>query len=115
MLTERDLWRAMTCAAESRKSRESGHIPGPIRWVDELIDALRTEREALAHACHPNNNDLLQSPHDDLLTAREVAEMIDRPLRTVYRHADKLGAIRPSGRVLFPRSAITEHLNGSAA
>ena len=114
-LTPEQLRLAIFCAEQERLARHRGKPPGPQSWNDKLIQALATE---LAVASRPRQSEVVGLPcwnHDDDLSARQVAEMMSWTVRRVQRHADKLGARRVDGRLIFRASTIREHIEGQAA
>lgn len=116
MMSEAALWRARTCAIEARRARELGQVAGPIGWIDDTVAELDRELEDVSRVRQPDGGDLMQLPYDsELLTTREVAEMIGWGMRRIQRHSDQLGARKVSGRLLFPTSVIREHIEGAQA
>jgi hypothetical protein len=118
MLTERELWQALTCATESRRAREHGHVPGSVDWINETICALDNELEDLARTRKVQEGDSPSSKNDETplwLTSREVSALLGWPMRTVQHHADELGAVRNGGRLFFLASAVREHIEGARA
>lgn len=116
MLSEKGIWRALTTAAESRQARKCGRIPGSIAWIDELIAELHCEQQALAYSRQSDGTDVLKSSDEtDLLTSREVSEIVSVPLRTVQRHPERFGGVRNGHSLVFLASAVREHLEGMCA
>jgi hypothetical protein len=115
MLTEDQLRKCLFCAVEERQARDRGKPPGLSRWNDELIQALYEELAALSRTRQSGDVDPPDSKHDNWLSAREVSEMTGWNIRRIQRQAAKFGARKVSGRLMFPASAIREHIEGSAA
>jgi hypothetical protein len=111
MLTEVDLRRCLFAVIELRAAMQRGQFVG-VSWADEMIAKLTTE---LARARQSRDGDLPPSDDEDWLTSREASAILGWPLRTVQRHADKLGAISNGGRYFFLASAIREHVEGISA
>lgn len=106
---------AIFAADEERKARQAGKFPGHERWNDELIEELSQELAKVSRSRQPARSGQSAWSHDELLSSRQVAEMIGRGQRWVQRHAVELGGIYVDGRPVFRASIIREHLEGSAA
>jgi hypothetical protein len=113
MLTERTLWRALTCALESRQARQRHSLLGRIDWIDETIDELG-QQLAVSRERQPPPAGFLDLKHDELLTAREVSVMLGWNIRRVQRNAEKLGGVKPGRQFVFRAAAVREHLEGAA-
>lgn len=94
------------------------------------VDVARTSRAAssrppspalehLASVLAPQcpRGDLSSRPgeNDELMTTESVAEMLGVTTRQVRRLASRLDARNVGGRWLYPRSSVTEHLEGRTA
>jgi hypothetical protein len=112
VLTERDLWRALTCAVEYRQARQRQSLPGPSRWVDETIEALAHALEVSRTRQSDSGNQQHLTHDEKWLTARQASTMIGWGIRRIQRHAHALGAQKIGGRLLFRESAIRENIEG---
>ena len=109
MLSEQELWAALTCASEAQRARSA-----PAAWIDRLINGLRRELEAASFTRQSGQSDEVDWEHD-WISARETAERMSWSLRRVQRHADKLCGRRNGGRWFFDPAIIDQHTGSSAA
>ena len=71
-------------------------VPVPREWLLELL---------------ASNSPPISKPAERMLTAEEVAPLLNTTLRWVYSHANQLGGKRLSRRCLrFPESAIRRRI-----
>lgn len=116
MLSERTLWRALTCALEYRQTRKRSGQLGRTDWIDQTIRELEQEIPEVSRERQTGTGDRPASKHEDrTLTSAQVANMIGWHIKKVQRRYEELGGEK-AGRVLvFRESIIREHIEGCAA
>ncbi|MGC5245402.1 helix-turn-helix domain-containing protein [Gordonia sp. DT219] len=105
-LDEDDLRAVRFVLAEfTRRRRLSGHpIPSAVVRLHHRL-ASADGRETIAPQTH-------SKPEPDLLDTAEVAEMLGCSTRHVRRIASALDARQIAGRWLYPKPAVTQHIEG---
>jgi hypothetical protein len=113
-LSERTLWRSLTCALEYRQARQRSNSPGRLDWIDQTVTELSTALAAVSPSRQSSKGDQEHLNGDEeQVGSREVAAMIGWNMRKVQRRADELGGDkRPDGRFVFRASAVREHIEG---
>src|ERR1700677_2819790 len=113
--TEQQLRLLIYCTYQERLARHGGKVPGPQGWEDPLVQALCDELAEMSSKRQPLDDDLGQyTQEEQWIGAREGGQMTGWNIRKGQRHAVALGAQKISGRLVFPASAVLEHLGGAA-
>ena len=105
-----DAHAGLYCAAAVIRSRQRNGEPIP-EWLRRHSDRLDAEIR-MSESGHESDSDTGQFDQDELITAREVSQMLGCSKRQAQRLASDLEAEIVGGRWLFRRSAVTEYVEG---
>ena len=98
------------CVAEVVRHRQRTGEPIP-DWLCRHFDRLDAEIR-VSESGHESDSDTGQLEQDELITAREVSQMLGCSKRQAQRLASDLEAQIVGGRWLFRRSSVADYAEG---
>ncbi|WP_370499765.1 hypothetical protein NWT09_22135 [Mycolicibacterium sp. jd] len=110
-LSGNEIQHLLFCAAEVRRGRSAGKIPGNPQapWLIHLIRRLEIE-VALSHPRQDGTGGESSSKHEELVGTRETATLLGWTIRQVQRRAADLeGRKLASGQLVFPAHVVHEY------
>jgi hypothetical protein len=90
-----------------------GFTKAPAPWaVQHLYEQLDSEVRAMSRPGHESGCGETESEPEQLLSSRQVAQMLGCTKRHVNREAEALGGVNIDGVNVFRQTAIIEHIEG---